>query len=52
VNQAFVVRYAGAQRFIRDESIYVKEHMTYFEALERFDSNVVDSTAFKVLALL
>lgn len=51
IEQAFVVRNAGSQRFIRDESIYVKEHMTYFEALERFDSNVVDSTAFKILVL-
>lgn len=51
VKQAFVVRNAGSQRFIRDESIFVKEHMTYFEALERVDSNTVDTTAFKVLAL-
>jgi HK97 family phage major capsid protein len=51
VGQAFVVRNAGSTRFIRDESIFVKEHMTYFEALERCDSNVVDSTAFKILVL-
>lgn len=51
VRQAFVVRNAGSQRFIRDESIYVKEHMTYFEALERCDSNTVDTTAFKILVL-
>lgn len=51
IRVAFVVRNAGSQRFIRDESIYVKEHMTYFEALERCDSNTVDTTAFKVLAL-
>lgn len=51
LKSAFVVRNAGSVRFIRDESIYVKEHMTYFEALERCDSNVVDTTALKVLAL-
>lgn len=47
----FVVRQAGATRFVRDESIYVKEHLVYFEAVERGDSNVVDSTAVKYLRL-
>jgi HK97 family phage major capsid protein len=51
IGTALVVRYAGATRFIRDESILVQQHQTYFEAWERGDSNVVDSTAFKVLAL-
>lgn len=47
----FIVRNAGGTRFIRDESIKVAEHQVYFEALERADSNVVDTTALKVLAL-
>lgn len=51
IETAFVVRMAGATRFIRDESILVQQHQTYFEAWERGDSNVVDSTAFKVLTL-
>lgn len=51
IEQAFVVRRAGAVRFLRDESIYVKEHQVYFEALRRADSGVVDTTAFKVLTL-
>lgn len=51
IRQAFVVRMAGATRFIRDESILVQQHQTYFEAWERGDSNVVDSGAVKVLTL-
>lgn len=47
----FVVRLAGAARFVRDESIKVAEHQVYFEAIERVDSNIVDTTAVKILEL-
>lgn len=51
VEQAYVVRRAGATRFLRDDSIKVAEHQIYFEAIRRADGNTVDSTAFKVLTL-
>lgn len=47
----FVVRSAGAVRFIRDESIRVREHQVFFDASERGDSNVVDANAYRVLTL-
>ncbi len=48
---AYIVRNAGAVRFVRADELYVKEHQVYFEASHRADGNLVDTTAVKVLAL-
>ncbi len=48
---AYLVRDAGAIRFVRADELYVKEHQVYFEASQRSDGNVVDTSAGKVLAL-
>jgi HK97 family phage major capsid protein len=48
---AFIVRDAGAVRFVRSDEKYILEHQVMFEASQRSDSNVVDTTAIKILAL-
>jgi HK97 family phage major capsid protein len=48
---AYIVRNAGAVRFVRADELYVKEHQVYFEASQRADGNLVDATAVQVLAL-
>lgn len=47
----FLVRDAGAVRIVRSDEKYVLEHQVMFEASQRADSNVIDTTAIKVLAL-
>lgn len=48
---AYVLRDAGAVRFVRADELYVLQHQVMFEASQRSDGNVIDSTAIKVLAL-
>lgn len=51
LKMGFLVRDAGAVRIVRSDEKYVLEHQVMFEASQRADSNVIDSTAVKVLAL-
>lgn len=51
VQQALVVRDAGAVRFVRSDERFVLEHQVAFLAWQRSSSEVVDSTAFKYLKL-
>lgn len=48
---AFIVRDAGAVRIVRSDEKYILEHQVMFEASQRSDSNLVDSTAVKRLNL-
>lgn len=48
---SYVCRNAGAVRFVRADELKVLEHQIVFEASQRYDSNLVDATAFKFLAL-
>jgi len=48
---AYVLRDAGTVRFVRADELYVLTHQVMFEASQRSDGNVIDSTAIKVLAL-
>lgn len=48
---AFLVRDAGAVRFVRSEEKYILEHQVMFEASQRASSNIIDSTAIKHLKL-
>lgn len=48
---AFLVRDAGAVRFVRSDEKYILEHQVMFEASQRSSSEVIDSTALKILAL-
>jgi len=48
---AYIVRDAGAVRFVRSDEKYVLEHQVMFEASQRTDGNLIDSTAVKHLAL-
>lgn len=47
----FLVRDAGAVRFVRSDEKYILEHQVMFEASQRSDSNVIDTTAIKLLVL-
>lgn len=49
--QGFIVREAGAVRFVRSDEKYILEHQVMFEASQRTDSNVVDALALKLLVL-
>jgi HK97 family phage major capsid protein len=48
---AYIVRDAGAVRFVRSDEKYVLEHQVMFEASQRSTGAVIDSTALKILAL-
>lgn len=48
---SYVVRNAGAVRFVRADELKVLEHQIVFEASQRYDSNMIDATAFKFLQL-
>lgn len=48
---AYVIRDAGAVRFVRSDEKYILEHQVVFEASQRSDGNLLDSTAMKVLTL-
>jgi len=48
---AYIVRNAGAVRFVRADELKVLEHQVVFEASQRSDGNLVDATAVQVLAL-
>jgi HK97 family phage major capsid protein len=48
---AFLIRDAGVVRFVRSDEKYILEHQVMFEASQRSDSAVLDSTALKILAL-
>jgi HK97 family phage major capsid protein len=47
----YIVRDAGAVRFVRSDEKYILEHQVMFEASQRADGRVIDTTALKVLAL-
>lgn len=49
--QAYVVRNAGAVRFVRADELKVLEHQVVFEASQRCDGNLVDATAAQLLVL-
>lgn len=48
-SHAFLVRDAGAVRFIRADELYALQHQVMFEASQRSSSEVLDTTAIKHL---
>jgi len=48
---AYLVRDAGAVRFVRSDEKYILEHQVMFEASQRSDGNCLDTTAIKRLTL-